>query len=100
MPFWSASATTLLQELVEPEMQGRVFGVQQFIASSVMPVGMLVFGPVADVVTLELVFVISSALMAIPGVWLYFNGQSRVQDALATQARDVPLRDCADCYRH
>jgi len=97
MPFWSASATTLLQELVEPEMQGRVFGVQQFIASSVMPVGMLVFGPVADVVTLELVFVISSALMAIPGVWLYFNGQSRVQDALAPQARDVPLRDCADC---
>jgi MFS transporter, DHA3 family, macrolide efflux protein len=43
MPFWNASATTLLQELAEPEMRGRVFGVQQLILTSVMPVGMLIF---------------------------------------------------------
>lgn len=97
MPFWSASATTLLQELVEPDVQGRVFGVQQLIMSSVMPIGMLVFGPIADVVTIAMVFVISSVLMMIPGVWLYFNRPPRVQDALTLRAHDMPLRDCADC---
>lgn len=97
MPFWSASATTLLQELTEPDLQGRVFGVQQLIMSSVMPIGMLVFGPIADIVTIEMLLVISSALMAIPGVWLYFNGQSRVQGAPALQPQDAQLRDCVDC---
>ncbi len=98
MPFWGASATTLLQELAEPEMQGRVFGVQQLILSSVMPVGMLVFGPIADVITIEALLVVSGALMAIPGVWLYFNGQAKtVQEATVPADYDMTLRDCADC---
>jgi DHA3 family macrolide efflux protein-like MFS transporter len=75
MPIWSASTTTLLQEIVEPDMQGRVFGVQGLIMSTVMPLGMLVFGPLADVVAIETLLVLSSALMAIPGLWIAFRRQ-------------------------
>lgn len=73
MPVWMASATTLLQELVPPTMQGRVFGLQGLIGNTVMPLGMVIFGPLADRVSIELLLVISSALMAIPGVWIFFQ---------------------------
>jgi DHA3 family macrolide efflux protein-like MFS transporter len=75
MPIWGASTTTLLQELVEPDVQGRVFGVQSLITNTVLPVGMLVFGPVADVVSVETLLVLASVLMAFPGIWIFFNRQ-------------------------
>lgn len=70
MPFLNASTMTLLQEIVEPGMQGRVFGLQQLVSMTVMPIGMLVFGPVADLVSIEALLVMASPLMAAPGLWL------------------------------
>jgi DHA3 family macrolide efflux protein-like MFS transporter len=78
MPFMGAASTTLLQEMVDQDKQGRVFGVQQLIMSTVMPLGMVIFGPIADIITIEVVMVLSSALMAIPGLWLFFNGQQSI----------------------
>src|SRR5690606_30023931 len=52
MPMFNVPVTTLLQEMVEPDMQGRVFGVMQLISTAVMPAGILVFGPVADFITI------------------------------------------------
>ncbi len=78
MPIWSASTTTLLQELVRPDMQGRVFGVQQLIMNTIMPVGMLVFGPIADKITIEVLLVLSSALMALPGLWIFLHGRRKI----------------------
>jgi DHA3 family macrolide efflux protein-like MFS transporter len=75
MPFFNASTTTLLQEIVQPEMHGRVFGVQGLIMSTVMPIGMLVFGPLSDVVSVEFLLVLTSVLMAIPGLWIFFHRQ-------------------------
>jgi DHA3 family macrolide efflux protein-like MFS transporter len=75
MPVWNAATVTLLQEIVAPDMQGRVFGVQQLIMTTVLPVGMLVFGPVADLITIEVLLVLASALMAAPGLWIFFNRQ-------------------------
>jgi MFS transporter, DHA3 family, macrolide efflux protein len=83
MPFFNAPTITLLQEMVRPDMQGRVFSVQQLIMNIVMPVGMLIFGPVADIVTVEVLLVLSSALMAIPGVWIFFNRQLKLNEAVA-----------------
>ena len=75
MPLFNVPTTTLLQEMVDPDMQGRVFGVMQLIMNTVMPVGMLVFGPLADVVAIETILVVASALMAVPGIWIFFNRQ-------------------------
>jgi DHA3 family macrolide efflux protein-like MFS transporter len=53
LPFFNTSSTVLLQEKVEPQYLGRVFGVMTMISSSMMPLGMLVFGPLADKVAIE-----------------------------------------------
>lgn len=90
MPVWHAASTTLLQEIVEPEMHGRVFGIQQILSTAIMPLGMAIFGPIADVVSIELLLVVSSALMAIPGAWLFFNRQlEQAQPALAPVEQDL-----------
>jgi DHA3 family macrolide efflux protein-like MFS transporter len=75
MPLFNVPTTTLLQEMVDPDMQGRVFGVMQLIMTTVLPVGMLVFGPIADVITVEVLLVLASILLVIPGLWIFFNKQ-------------------------
>jgi DHA3 family macrolide efflux protein-like MFS transporter len=82
MPFFNAPTVTLLQEMVRSDMQGRVFSVQQIIMSTVMPFGMLFFGPVADFVSVEVLLIITSGLMAIPGIWIFFNRRLKISEAL------------------
>lgn len=48
MPFFNSPSMVLLQEKVSPEMQGRVFSFVQIVASAAVPLGMVVFGPLAD----------------------------------------------------
>jgi DHA3 family macrolide efflux protein-like MFS transporter len=51
--YFSTTAMTLFQEQVESDMQGRVFGVQGIVLALAMPLGMVVFGPLADVFSVE-----------------------------------------------
>jgi DHA3 family macrolide efflux protein-like MFS transporter len=57
VPFFSTPSMTLLQETVEPERQGRVFGFVGIVMAVAMPIGMLVFGPLADVVPVQAILV-------------------------------------------
>jgi DHA3 family macrolide efflux protein-like MFS transporter len=84
MPFWTATSTTLLQELIAPEMQGRVFGVQGLLVNAVMPIGVLVFGPLADVISVETLLVVTSLFLAVPGLWIWFYRQPRPTLSLST----------------
>ena len=94
MPFLHASTTTLLQERVRPDMQGRVFGVQQLIMNTILPVGMLVFGPIADIITIEALLVLTSMLMAVPGLWIFFNRQlGKTQSSPASANREMQTGD-------
>ncbi len=54
LPLFNTPATVLLQTQVEEAYRGRVFGVFGMIHSSMMPVGMLLFGPLADWISIEL----------------------------------------------
>ncbi|CZQ99960.1 Hypothetical protein Tpal_2446 [Trichococcus palustris] len=63
IPFLSAPSTVLLQEEVEEAFLGRVFGVQSMIATLMMPLGMLVFGPLADRMAIEILMVVSGLLL-------------------------------------
>lgn len=85
MPFFNATTITLLQEMVKPDLHGRVFGVQGLITNIVMPVGMLIFGPLADRVSIELLMVITSVLMLIPALWIFFYDQSTSRQDLEEQ---------------
>ncbi|QQZ63331.1 MFS transporter [Paenibacillus sonchi] len=70
MPFFNTPSTVLLQEKVEPDYLGRVFGVLGMISSSMMPLGMLIFGPLADVVKIEWMLMLTGLLMFIQGFFL------------------------------
>lgn len=59
VPAFSTSAFTLLQETVEPERQGRVFGFVGIVMSVAMPLGMAILGPLADVVSVELLLIVT-----------------------------------------
>lgn len=61
VPAFSTSAMTLLQETVEPERQGRVFGFVGIVMSVAMPLGMAILGPLADVVSVESLLIITGA---------------------------------------
>ncbi|MCU9614719.1 MFS transporter [Caldibacillus lycopersici] len=70
MPIFNTPATVLLQEKVEGDYLGRVFGVLSMISTSMMPIGMLVFGPIADIIAIEWLLVITGTLLFIQGFFL------------------------------
>jgi len=70
MPFFNTPSTVLLQEKVEPDYLGRVFGVLGMISSALMPLGMLVFGPVSDFVKIEWLLMGTGVLLIIQGLVL------------------------------
>lgn len=53
MPIFNTPVTVLLQEKIEENYLGRVFGVMGMISTSMMPIGMLIFGPIADFIAIE-----------------------------------------------
>ena len=59
VPAFSTSAMTLLQETVEPERQGRVFGFLGIVMAVAMPLGMSILGPLADVVSVEILLIVT-----------------------------------------
>lgn len=63
LPSFNTPAMTLLQEKVDPDYLGRIFGVFSMISSSMMPIGMLLFGPFADIIAIEWLLILSGLLM-------------------------------------
>ena len=73
VPAFSTSSMTLLQETVEPERQGRVFGFVGIVMAVAMPLGMAVLGPLADVVSVEILLIatgVATVLIAVIAVLL------------------------------
>ncbi|WP_460707301.1 MFS transporter [Myceligenerans halotolerans] len=70
----STPSMTIIQERVEPEMQGRVFGFVGIVMTVAMPLSMVVFGPLADRFSVEsllvvaglLLFAVVGAILAVP----------------------------------
>lgn len=65
VPYFSTPAMTLLQERVEPERQGRVFGFVGIVMAVAMPLGMGVLGPLADVFTVESLLILCGITMLV-----------------------------------
>nr|WP_320164302.1 MFS transporter [uncultured Trichococcus sp.] len=79
IPLLNAPSMTLLQEKVEEDFLGRVFGVQSMVSSSMMPLGMLIFGPLADRMAIEI-------LMAVSGVLLMVVAFFAIRDRILLEA--------------
>lgn len=70
IPVFNTPATVLLQQKVEEAFLGRVFGVMNMIASSMMPLGMLVFGPIADFIKIEWLLIATGLLMVVQSLFM------------------------------
>jgi DHA3 family macrolide efflux protein-like MFS transporter len=70
LPIFNTPSTVMLQENVEDAFLGRVFGVMSMITSGVMPLGMLVFGPAADVIRIEWMLDATGLAMFALGFWM------------------------------
>jgi DHA3 family macrolide efflux protein-like MFS transporter len=65
MPFFNTPATVIIQEHVEEDFLGRVFGVMTMIFTSVMPLDMLLFGPLAERIRIEGILIATGALQGL-----------------------------------
>lgn len=68
MPIIATAETVFIQEITAPQMMGRVFSIIQIITSAAMPLAILLFGPLADVVPVETLLIISGILLALVGL--------------------------------
>ncbi len=73
MPMFNTPATVLLQEKVEEDYLGRVFGVLGMISSIMMPIGMIIFGPLSDIIPIEWLLIVTGLLLFIQGFFLLGN---------------------------
>ncbi|KFI65525.1 MFS transporter [Bifidobacterium cuniculi] len=67
----SSPTYTLLQQETASDMQGRVFGLLTTFSGFGTPLGMLVFGPLAEVMDVQTIFVVGGVLTIPLGVWLW-----------------------------
>ena len=63
--------TTMLQENSETSMQGRVFGLMSSLYSSCYPIGMALFGPLADSIPLQGIMIFSGVALIIVAITAY-----------------------------
>lgn len=63
LPSYNTPAMVLLQERVDDEFRGRVFSVATMLSTAAMPLGMMLFGPLGDLVSIESLLIVSGALM-------------------------------------
>lgn len=83
------AVTTLIQERAEPDMQGRVFGFLGAVYSGALPIGMAVFGPLADVMSMRLMMILSGVLMLVLALWLNFRLPRSAQPDGKSAAEDT-----------
>ena len=63
--------TTMLQEKTDTSMQGRVFGLLGTMYAGFLPIGMAVFGPLADIVPLQWIMIGSGIALILIAVITY-----------------------------
>ena len=73
MPFFNTPSTVIIQENVEEAYLGRVFGVLGMIQTSMMPLGMLVFGPLADIVKIEWMLIFTGSCLLLLSLYIFQN---------------------------
>lgn len=64
-PLYNTTAMVLLQQRVEDAFLGRIFGVNTMVFSSLMPLSMLIYGPLADSMPVEHLMLVTGGLMAL-----------------------------------
>lgn len=73
LPLFNTPSTVLLQEKIEEDYLGRVFGVMGMISTSMMPIGMLIFGPIADIIQIEWLLIGTGVMIIVLAIFMGRN---------------------------
>ncbi len=73
LPYFNSNTMVILQERVEEAFQGRVFSFVNIVTSSAMPLGMVIFGPLSDMISLQWIMVITGTFMVVQGVAVFYS---------------------------
>lgn len=68
MPMCNSPVMVLMQEKVDHDILGRVFSLLSMVFSLFMPIGMAVFGPLADVIPIQWIMIGTGAAMVLLAV--------------------------------
>lgn len=71
-PCYNSPITVSIQEQVPASMQGRVFSFMQISTSCALPLGMMVFGPLADVIRIQTLLIGGGVAVMICTAAFYF----------------------------
>lgn len=69
-PCYSTPLTVLIQENVEEDMLGRIFSFMQIAGSSAFPLGMILFGPLADIVPIQVLLLVCGTLVVVIAIYV------------------------------
>ena len=69
LPFMITAQTVLIQTNTDESCMGRVFSLLQFVSQGVMPLAILCFGPLGDLVDIRYIIIVCGLLEALWGIW-------------------------------
>ena len=72
LPITNGSYGAILQSVIAPEMQGRVFAFIMSAAMLVSPLGLVIAGPISDSLGIQLWFLVAGIVCAIMGIAGFF----------------------------
>ncbi len=78
IPLVQTAVTTLLQENTPPDMQGRVFSLLNIAYSGFLPLGMAVFGPAADRVSVQTLIIVCGVILGVLVLFLLMRSRKVV----------------------
>ncbi len=95
IPAAQTSVFTLVQEKTEPSMMGRVFSLVNVMFTGFMPLGMVIFGPLADAVRIQTMVIICAIFILLLGISLplsrkyYSEGVMKLQEEAESETNSA-----------
>lgn len=62
-PCYNTPISVSIQEKVSPDMQGRIFSLMSIATSCALPLGMMFFGPLADMIKIQWIFIVAGIVV-------------------------------------
>ena len=91
-PIANGALIAVLQIIVPADMQGRVFTLLQSAAGAMIPLGLVIAGPLAEVLSVQIWFLVAGIAMAVMGVGALFVPAITRLDVTATSPGEAAVR--------
>jgi DHA3 family macrolide efflux protein-like MFS transporter len=89
-PIANGALMAVLQVIVPPDMQGRVFTLLQSAAGAMIPLGLVIAGPLAEVLGVQIWFLVAGVAMAVMGIGaLFVPAITRLDDMAASKCPEA-----------